>query len=152
MPHLVRSILVVAGASVMAAARPQAPPNVLDLVVVNGPFTGTYRPPTSEVVCMHSKKDRIYTAAWRDFNPHSTRAVGEAGINVSNPDDPGPKVGEVLISFGERDKNPTVFRVDPAPITLTIKGKGAEISFQGKTKEGIQLRVSAKCLDVVEVK
>lgn len=151
MSHLVRFILVVAGAPTLAAPRVQAPLNMLEVIVVNGPHAGTYKPPAAGVICMHSKKDQLYTAAWRDFNPHSTRAVGEARINVSNADEPGAKVGEVFISFGERGQNPTVYKVASAPLTLTIKGKGAEISFQDKTKDGIQLRVTAKCLDVVQV-
>jgi hypothetical protein len=32
-----------------------------------------------------------------------------------------------------------------------MRGKGAEITFEGKTKDGIQLRVTAKCSDVEEL-
>jgi len=34
---------------------------------------------------------------------------------------------------------------------MTMKGKSAEITFQGKTKDGIELRVTAKCSDVEEL-
>jgi hypothetical protein len=34
------------------------------------------------------------------------------------------------------------------PVTLTTKGKGVEMSFDGKTKEGVGLRVNAKCSEV----
>ena len=79
------------------------------------------------------------------------KAIAEAGINVSNPDEAGAKHGEVRIAFGDPDKKPTVYSVDQAPLTLAKAGKGAEITFQGKTKEGIQLRVTAKCSDVDEM-
>ena len=36
------------------------------------------------------------------------------------------------------------------PITLTRNGKTADLAFQGRTKDGIQLRVTAKCLHVEE--
>ena len=47
-----------------------------------------------------------------------------------------------------RTRNRPCIAVDQAPLTLSMKGKGAEITFEGKTKDGIQLRVTAKCLDV----
>ena len=34
---------------------------------------------------------------------------------------------------------------------MTKDGRGAEITFQGETKDGIQLRVTAKCSDVEEM-
>jgi hypothetical protein len=155
MPHLVRLILtlilVITGASALAAACIQAPPNVLEVVVVNGPLAGTYKPPTSEIICLHAKKEKRYTATWKDLNAHDAKAIAEAGINVSNPEDAGAKHGEVRIAFGDPDKKTTVYSVDQAPLTLTMKGKGAEITFEGKTKEGIQLRVTAKCSDVEEL-
>lgn len=150
MPHLFRLILilVITGSTALATAGVQAPPNVLEVVVSNGPLAGTYKPPTSEVICMHAKKEKRYTTAWKDFNAHDAKAISEAGINVSNPDDAGAKHGEVRIAFGDPDKKPTVYSVDQAPLTLSMKGTGAEITIEGKTKDGIQLRVTAKCLDV----
>ncbi|MBA2484801.1 MAG: hypothetical protein H0V35_01645, partial [Nitrospira sp.] len=97
------------------------------------------------------KKEKRYTAAWKDFNVQDAKAITEAGINVANPDDAGAKHGEVRIAFGDPDKNPTVYSVDPASLTFTKTGTGAEITFQGKTKEGIQLRVTARCSDVEEM-
>ena len=87
-----------------------------------------------------------YFATWKDFDARDAKAIAEAGINVLNPDDPGAMHGEVRIAFGDPDKKPTLYNVAQAP--LTMKGKGAEITFQGKTKDGIQLRVTAKCSDV----
>lgn len=55
------------------------------------------------------------------------------------------------IAFGDPDKKPTVYSVDQAPLTLSMKDTGAEITFEGKTKDGIQLRVTAKCSDVAKM-
>ena len=151
MSHLIHVILLVVSTSALVEARDEAPPNVLEIVIGNGPHAGAYKPPASEVICMHVKKEKRYTAAWKDFNAHDAKAIAEAGINVSNPDDSGAKRGEVRIAFGDPDKKPTVYSVDQAPLTLTINAKGAEIVFQGKTKDGVQIQVMAKCSDVDEL-
>ena len=150
MPRLLLMILAlfITGTTTLTAAAVQTPPNVLEIIVGNGPLAGTYKPPTAEVICLHAKKEKRYTAAWKDFNAHDAKAISEAGINVSNPDDAGAMHGEVRIAFGDPDKKPTVYSVDQAPLTLSMKGTGAEITLEGKTKDGIQLRVTAKCLDV----
>ena len=156
MSHLVRptvilvavvaSVLVVA-AYALAAAQTE---NTLEIVVGNGPHAGTYKPPAESIICMDYKKEKRYFATWKDFDAHDAKAIAEAGINVLNPDDTGPKHGEVRIAFGDPNKKPTVYSADRVPLTMTMKGKSAEITFQGKTKDGIELRVTAKCSDVEE--
>jgi len=151
MSHLLRLILLLVCTGALVGARVEAPPNVLEVVIGNGPHAGTYKPPASEVICMHVKNDKRYTAAWKDFNAHDPKALAEVGINVSNPDDAGAKRGEVRIAFGDPAKKPTVYSVDKVPVTFATKGKGSEIAFQGKTKEGIQVQVTSKCSDVEEL-
>jgi hypothetical protein len=146
-----RIILAIVGAFALCPAGVQASPNVLEVVVGNGPLAGSYKPPVAEVICLHAKKQKVYSAAWKGFNAHDAKSIAEAGISVSNPDDAGAKYGDVRIAFGDQDKKPTVYSVNQAPLMLTIKGKGAEVAFQGKTKDGIQLRVTAQCLDVEEM-
>ena len=34
------------------------------------------------------------------------------------------------------------------PVTLTMKGKGAELTGTGKTKDGVQIQVKASCVEV----
>ena len=155
MPHRIRQLLSIVGACAFGlsaqtfAAAPAE--NTFEIVVGNGPHTGTYKPPADSVICMHAKKQKRYSAAWKDFDAHDAKAIAEAGINVSNPDDAGAKQGEVRIAFGDPDKKPTVYSVDRAPLTLTKTATGAEIAFQGKTKDGIQLHVTAKCSDIEEM-
>lgn len=151
MSVLARTILVIVGACALCSAGVRASPNVLEVVVGNGPLAGSYKPPVAEVICLHAKKQKVYSAAWKGFNVHDAKAIAEAGISVANPDEAGAKYGDVRIAFGDQDKRPTVYNVNQAPLTLTIKGKGAEVAFQGKTKDGIQLRVAAQCLDVEEM-
>lgn len=155
--HSLRFILVLAalgggGASTFVAAGVQAPPNVLEIVVVNGPLAGTYKPPVDDVICLYEKKRQVFVAGSKSFDVHDAKVVAEAGFNVFNPYDAGAKYGFVRIAFGDPDKNPTVYSTDRVPVTLTVKGKGVEIEFQGKTKDGIQLRMTAKCLDVEEIR
>jgi hypothetical protein len=164
MRHVVRLILIIVSAGVFVGAGVESSPNVLEVVVGNGPHAGTYKPPASEVICLHVKKQRVYGATWRYLDDQVNAMYGktspskrdatminEAAINVSNADEPGAKYGEVIIAFGDRDKKQIRYTVDRVPLTLTIKGKGAEIAFQGKTKDGIQLRVTAACSEVDEM-
>jgi len=71
-------------------------------------------------------------------------------IKISNPEQAGPKRGDVQIAFGTEPGKKVVadYNVTDVPVTLTTKGKGVEMSFDGKTKEGVGLRVNAKCSEV----
>ncbi len=151
MNRLLAIALTIATAGATNAACASNTPNVLDVVVVDGPLAGHYQAPGSEVICLHAKKQKQYSAAWRDFNARDPKKMSQAGISVSNPDDAGARHGDVQITFGDPDKKPVTYSANQVPLTLTITGKVGEISFQGKTKEGVQLRVTARCLDVEEM-
>ena len=149
-----RALFFALACSLCLASRTGAiasPENTLEIVVGNGPHAGTYKPPAASVICLHAKKQKRYTAAWKDFDAHDEKGIAEAGINVSNPFDAGTKHGEVRIAFGDPDKQLTVYGIARASLTWIKKGKGAEITLEGKTKEGILLRVVAKCSDVEEM-
>jgi hypothetical protein len=157
----VRVFLVVACTSAIGAAalaRTPAPSdNLLEFVIGNGPYAGTYKLQTSDVMCMHFKQQKQVTAVYKDFDAKDLKKIGEAGINILNPDEAGPKRGNVLIAFGARDdKSATRYDVSipgdsAGPITLNRNGKGADLTFQGRTKDGISLRVTAKCLELEEL-
>ncbi|MEP6509735.1 MAG: hypothetical protein ABJC63_16020 [Gemmatimonadales bacterium] len=159
MSHLIRSILVIAGASALAALPVQAQSDVIEVVVMNGPHAGKYRQ-ASEVSCIHYKKQQIYAATWTNLDDQINTQFGKAtqarnnanemttaAVNILNPDDPGAKYGELRIAFG-RGKQAIKYSVARAPLKLTIKGEGAEIVSEGKTKDGIQLRVTGRCSKV----
>lgn len=141
------------GAILVAAGPASAAPalNGLEIVVVNGPLAGTYTPPAAEVICLHAKKQRRYSAAWKDFSPKGAKAIAEAGINVSNPDDAGAKQGEVRVAFGDGAGKPVVYSADAVPLSMTPRAKGVDIAFDGKTRDGIGLRIKASCQDVEQM-
>ena len=157
----VRLFLVVAGTSALSVATlahaPAPSGSVLEIVIGNGPHAGTYKPATSTTGCMHFKQQRQFTAVYKEFDANDLKKVGEAGINITNPDEAGPKRGDVLVAFGARtDKRALRYSISipgdsAGPITLTRSGKNADLAFQGKTKDGISIRVTAKCLDVDEL-
>ena len=148
MKQLIRSTLIIAGAAALAAARPHAAPNPWTVVIGNGPFAGTYKAKAEEVICLHSKQPKMYAASFRDSDAKDAHALGEGGIKVNNPDAPGPKTGDLHVAFGDDKKRSVVYDVYAVPITLTPKGKGADLAGAGKTKDGIAIRITASCVDV----
>jgi hypothetical protein len=160
MTRLIRLFLIAGACAFGAAALGQAAAptdNSLEIVVDNGPHAGTYKLQTSAVMCMHFKQQKQVTAVYKDFDASDPNKIGEAGINITNPDATGPKRGDVLVAFGAREsKSAARYSVSipgdsAGPITLTRSGKEAGLSFQGRTKDGISLRVTAKCTDVEEL-
>jgi hypothetical protein len=63
----------------------------------------------------------------------------------------------VLVAFGNRDdkrasrSSVSVPGDGAGPITLTRNGKATDLGFQGRTKDGISLQVTAKCTSVEEL-
>jgi hypothetical protein len=154
----VRLFVAVAGVLGVAAMAYAAPPdNTLEIVIGNGPNAGTYKPPVATIICAHFKQQKQFTAVYKDFDASDSKKIGEAGINVTNPDESGPRRGDVLVAFGARtDKRALRYSISipgdsVGPLTLTRSGKNADLAFQGKTKDGISIRVTAKCLDVDEL-
>ncbi len=154
----VRSVVafIVASALGVVALAYATPDNTLEIVIGGGPNAGTYKPPASTTSCIHFKQQKQFTAVYKDFDASDLKKVGEAGINITNPDEVGPKRGDVLVAFGARDdKRALRYTISipgdsVGPITLIRSGKSADLAFQGKTKDGVSIRVTARCLDVEE--
>jgi hypothetical protein len=147
----VRTFLVIATCSLLTAAvGGQSAPDAIDVVVLNGPHAGTYKTPSSETICAHYKEMKWTFATWRGNEAPDPKKLSAAAIKVLNPEQPGPKHGDVQIAFGTEPGKKVVadYKVTDVPVTLTTKGKGVEMSFDGKTKEGVGLRVNAKCSEV----
>lgn len=150
MPRHVRMFLMIAGSSLMTAvARAQSVPDAIEVVVKSGPHAGTYKVPDTGS-CGHYTGSKMFFATWRSFEDPEPGKISSAAIKVSNPDQAGPKHGDVQVSFADKPGEKVVpdYKATDVPVTLTIKGKGAEISFDGKTKEGIGLSVKATCSKV----
>ncbi len=159
MPRFLRLSFVIVGACVLGAVVPvdtraQAV-NTLEIIIGNGPHAGTYKLPAANTICIHAKQRKQFSAAYKDVNARDPKTLSGAGINVFNPDDAGPKQGQINIRFGDPDdKRPAPYEVsiprNKGSLTLTRKGKFADLAFEGQTKNGIKLRVTAKCGDVDE--
>ena len=147
----VRACLMIAACSLLVAAvGAQSAPDVIEVVVLNGPHAGTYKTPSSETICAHYKEMKWTFATWRGNEAPDPKKLSAAAIKISNPEQAGPKRGDVQIAFGTEPGKKVVadYKVTDVPVTLTTKGKGVEMSFDGKTKEGVGLRVNAKCSEV----
>ena len=126
-------------------------PNSLIIVVANGPFAGTYRPPPAEIICLHAKAQRVFSAAWKDFSAHEAKAFAEGGIEVSNPDVAGKKHGNISLTFGDPSNHPTVYSLSNAPLDFELTQSGGTIAFDGTVNSSVHIKVTAECRDVTRV-
>ena len=160
MRRLIRQFLLVAGAGTLGAAAPgnvhAQVVNALEIVIGSGPQAGTYKLPATNTICLHTKQPNQFSAAYKDLNARDPKTPSGVGINVFNPDEAGPKQGEVNIRFGDPDRKRlplyevSIPRDSKGPLTLTKNGKVVDLTFQGQTKDGITLRVTAKCGQINE--
>jgi hypothetical protein len=126
------------------------------ITIGGGPHAGHYTLNAANMLCMRSHKPDQFSAAYKDPAAHDPKMVSGAGINVFKPDDPGPKQGQVNLSFGDpEDKRPQLVNLfiptdSKGPLTLTKDGAAVTVTFKGRTKSGIELSMSATCTDVME--
>lgn len=154
MPNLVRPTLLLAGATTLLATRVLAAADSLVVVVANGPLAGTYSAPAGEIICLHEKPPNYpnsgYAVTWRRFQGYGAKVLAQAAMEVSNTEKPGAKHGDVLIDFGDPDHDPVQYHIFREPISFKLSTAGFTMDFEGKTKEGIRLHVTASCVDVEE--
>src|SRR5689334_7989451 len=145
MKHLIRSGLVLASAAGLSAARPPAVAGSLTMVVTGGPYAGTYHPRADRLLCFYAKDADRYGATFRDEKANTPRSLVAGGIVVVRPYVAGKKMGDLHVIFGTDTKNSMSYEVDNVPVTMTLKGKGADLDGVAKTKEGVTLHVTASC-------
>jgi hypothetical protein len=158
MTTFLRAILVAASASTLGVAALASAPapgdNVLELVIGGGPHAGTYKLPASAVMCAYFKEGKNLAAIYKDFDASDVKTVSDAAINVLNPDEAAPKWGSVLVAFGGRDgKRGARYDVkvtgnSVGSLSVARKGKAADLAFQGQTKDGISLHLTARCMEI----
>lgn len=147
-----RNVALLTIAIGLSAAAAAPPGNSIDVVIVGGAHAGSYKPPSAEIVCMEVTQQ--FAASYRDFGAHDPQKVSEAGLNILNPAEPGPKRGNVLVAFGDPDKKPVSQYAIAVPgdgggaLTFARTGKTAELSFTGKAKDGATVTVTARCTDI----
>ncbi|MDP9087416.1 MAG: hypothetical protein M3O26_01555 [Pseudomonadota bacterium] len=155
MSKLVRSVVLFAGAATLVASRVYAGSDSLVVVVANGPLAGTYKAPEQDIICGHEMPPNYhnpgYVVTWRRFTGYAAKELGEAVMEVSNPDKPGVKRVMVDISFGDPDHNPTNYHIFTDAVTFQLGDGGFTMEFDGKTDKGIRLHVTASCSNVAEM-
>ena len=70
MTHVSRGIRFVAGVVALGALMPvvasaQKAGNILEIVVGSGPYAGTYRAPTDQVICLYVKKRPQFSVSYK---------------------------------------------------------------------------------------
>jgi hypothetical protein len=145
MKQLIRSAVVLACAGGVVAAHKPVAANPLTVVVTGGPYAGTYQAKATEVICFYAKQQDTYAATFRDFKANTPRSLAEGGIMVDKPNLAGAKMGDLHVAFGTDDKRSISYDVYAVPVTMTRKGKGADLAGTAKTKEGVSLHITASC-------
>jgi hypothetical protein len=160
MPRFLCLSFAIVGACVFGAVVPVAPlaqaANTMEIIIDNGPHAGTYKLPAANTICIHAKERKQFSAAYKDITALDPKVLSGAGINVFNPDDAGPRHGQINIRFGDpEDKRPALYeafvpRDSKGSLTLTRKDLVVDLVFEGETKNGVKLRAMAKCGDIDE--
>ncbi len=146
-----RALLVWAFGGVHALMAATAPENTITVEVLNGPFAGTTT--VDATGCPHVKDRDKLGCGWKAFSEHTTtKALEEAGIEVDTVSaGPGARTGDVVVKFLEANGGTMHdYSVSNVPLTLTRNGGVQQISFDGKTKEGVRMRVTATIVQVDE--
>ncbi len=151
MKQLIRSAVVLACAAGLVAAHTPAAANPWTIVVSGGPYAGTYHAKADEVICFYAKDHDTYAATFRDFKANTPRSLAEGGIMVDKPYVAGAKKGDLHVAFGTDDKRSISYDVHAVPVTLTLKGKGADLAGVAKTKDGVSLQITASCAETDKV-
>jgi len=151
MKHLIRSALVLAGAVGLAAARHPAPAGSETIVVTGGPYAGTYQARADRLLCFYAKDGDSYGATFHDEKANTPRSLNSGGIVVDRPYAAGAKTGSLHATFGTDLKKSISYDVSSLQVTITLKGKGADLAGVAKTKEGVSLRVTASCQSTMPV-
>ncbi|MBK5186845.1 MAG: hypothetical protein JJD97_01300 [Gemmatimonadaceae bacterium] len=150
MQKLVRSIAFVAAAAALMAAHGPVN-NPIDVVVSNGPYVGSYKADASDSYCMHIGGRDILSASWQSAKAAGPKTFSLAAIDVSNYKGSAAKTANAHVGFGDPHQKPFVYDLTRMPLTMARNGKVLTLTVQGKTAQGVQLRVTASCGEIEEL-
>ena len=144
--------ILIAGLAISAAQAKDA----MELVIGGGPFAGTHRlepGPNAVMVCGVFPGSKQLSVVWKDMkgamNGAAPNQLTSVGFNIANPQDAGAKTGGIVVIFG--GKSPTYEILVPGdskgPLNLSRQGQQLSVSFDGTTKDGVPIKVSATCAE-----
>jgi hypothetical protein len=125
--------------------------NAFELTIGGGPHRGTYKLAPYDVVCVHFKERKQFGVAYYDSTARDAKRLHRLIVNIPQLTNAGPQTGHINAMFGEAKGKPIAeYRVSipdesKGPLTMTKKGSVISVAFEGATKGGVPLRVSATC-------
>jgi len=135
---------------VVQATQAADPPskNLTTIVVADGPFAGTYT--ADNTACLTVKARDTFGSGWKAFSNHpKTKTLEEAGIQADRVNAEGGKTGSIVVKFADGVSDKLVdYSLSNVPVTLKRNGTGGQLTFDGKTKDGVRLKISANCVEV----
>ncbi|MEW5918583.1 MAG: hypothetical protein AB1762_19430 [Gemmatimonadota bacterium] len=139
-----------------ALAHAQGDDNAMELTLGSGPHRGTYKLTPFDVVCVHFKEKKQFGVAYYDSTARDAKRLHRLTVNIPQTTNSGPQTGHINAMFGEAKGKPIAeYRVSvptesKGPLTMTTKGKVVSVAFEGSTKSGVPLRISATCRTIDE--
>ncbi len=151
MHAICRAITLCTVGAACALQAASAPQNLITVVVSDGPFSGTY---TAEATaCLHVKDRNTLGCGWKQFASHpKTKTLEEAGIQVDTVSrGPGERTGDVIVKFLDGSGDTLYdYSLNNVPMTFSRDGNVQQLSFDGKTKEGVRMRMTGVIVEVEE--
>ncbi len=145
-------VIILSGiGSVSALQAAPAPENVITVVVSDGAYSGSYT--ALNPGCLHVKDRNTLGCGWKEAaEPNKTKRLEEAGIQVDTVSaGTGARTGDVVVKFLDGVSGKMIdYSVTNVPLTLTRNGAVQQISFAGKTKDGVRMRVTGTIVQVDE--
>jgi hypothetical protein len=149
-------IFCVAALVLPTVAHAQADENAMELTLGGGPHRGTYKLTPYDVVCLHFKEKKQFGVAYYDSTALDAKRLHRLMVNIPELTNAGPQTGQIYAQFGRAKGKPIVeYKVftpseSKGQLTMTKKGNVVSVAFEGSTKSGVPLRVSATCRTIDE--
>lgn len=148
--------LCLAAAFIPTLASAQGDDNTLELTIGSGPHRGTYKLTPDDVVCLHFKERKQFGVAYYDSTALDAKRLHRLTVNIPQMTNAGPQSGDIYAEFGKAKGKPIAeYKVSipsesKGPLTMAKKGSVVSVAFEGATKSGVPLRVSATCRSIDE--